>query len=136
MTSTLLKTPSISTPRLHRLANGLTIVAQQMPVEAVNLSLWVNVGSAVESDDINGVAHFLEHMVFKGTQQLALGEFERRIEARGAIANAATSQDYTQFYITTAPQDFAALAPLQIDIALNSLIPDEAFELERLVVLE
>jgi predicted Zn-dependent peptidase len=114
----------------------LTIVVQQMPVEAVNLSLWVNVGSAVESDEINGVAHFLEHMVFKGTQKLAVGEFERRVEARGAIANAATSQDYTQFYITTAPQDFAALAPLQIDLALNSLIPDEAFELERLVVLE
>ncbi|MDV2991361.1 MAG: hypothetical protein N4J56_001015 [Chroococcidiopsis sp. SAG 2025] len=136
MTSTLLKTPPISTPKLHRLANGLTIVAQQMPVEAVNLSLWVNVGSAVESDAINGVAHFLEHMVFKGTPQLTMGEFERRIEARGAIANAATSQDYTQFYITTAPSDFAALAPLQIDIVLNSLIPDDAFELERLVVLE
>ena len=136
MTSTLLETPPISTPKLHQLANGLTIVAQQMPVEAVNLSLWVNVGSAVESDAINGVAHFLEHMVFKGTPQLTMGEFERRIEARGAIANAATSQDYTQFYITTAPSDFAALAPLQIDIVLNSLIPDEAFELERLVVLE
>ena len=136
MTSTLLKTPPISTPKLHRLANGLTIVAQQMPVEAVNLSLWVNVGSAVESNAINGVAHFLEHMVFKGTPQLTMGEFERRIEARGAIANAATSQDYTQFYITTAPSDFAALAPLQIDIVLNSLIPDDAFELERLVVLE
>ncbi|RUT05806.1 peptidase M16 [Chroococcidiopsis cubana SAG 39.79] len=107
-----------------------------MPVEAVNLSLWVNVGSAVESNAINGVAHFLEHMVFKGTPQLTMGEFERRIEARGAIANAATSQDYTQFYITTAPSDFAALAPLQIDIVLNSLIPDDAFELERLVVLE
>jgi len=136
MTSSLLKTPPISIPELHRLDNGLTIVAQQMPVEAVNLSLWVNVGSAVESDAINGVAHFLEHMVFKGTPQLTMGEFERRIEARGAIANAATSQDYTQFYITTAPSDFAALAPLQIDIVLNSLIPDEAFELERLVVLE
>ncbi|MBD2306868.1 insulinase family protein [Chroococcidiopsis sp. FACHB-1243] len=136
MTSTLLKTPLISTPKLHRIANGLTIVAQQMPVEAVNLSLWVNVGSAVESNAINGVAHFLEHMVFKGTPQLTMGEFERRIEARGAIANAATSQDYTQFYITTAPSDFAALAPLQIDIVLNSLIPDDAFELERLVVLE
>jgi predicted Zn-dependent peptidase len=136
MTSTLLEIPPVSVPKLHRLANGLTIVAQQMPVEAVNLSLWVDVGSAVESDDINGVAHFLEHMVFKGTPQLAVGEFERRIEARGAIANAATSQDYTQYYITTAPKDFAALAPLQIDIVLNSLIPNDAFELERLVVLE
>ncbi len=136
MTSTLLKLPQLQAPKLRQLPNGLTIVAQQMPVEAVNLSLWVNAGSAVESDNINGIAHFLEHMVFKGTQQLGIGEFERQIEQRGAVTNAATSQDYTQYYITTAPKDFAELAPLQIDVVLNSLIPDDAFELERLVVLE
>ena len=136
MTSTLLKLPQLQTPTLRQLPNGLTIVAQQMPVEAVNLSLWLKVGSAVESNAINGMAHFLEHMVFKGSQRLSIGEFERQIEARGAITNAATSQDYTQYYITTAPKDFAELAPLQIDVVLNSLIPDDAFELERLVVLE
>ena len=107
-----------------------------MPVEAVNLSLWVKVGSAVESDAINGMAHFLEHMVFKGTERLNSGEFERRIEERGAVTNAATSQDYTHYYITAAPKDFAHLAPLQIDVVLNCLIPDQAFERERLVVLE
>jgi predicted Zn-dependent peptidase len=118
------------------MTNGLTIVAERMPVEAVNLSLWVNVGSAVESDHINGMAHFLEHMVFKGTKRLQSGEFERLIEERGAIANASTSQDYTHFYITCAPKDFAQLAPLQLDIALNPSIPEDAFERERLVVLE
>jgi zinc protease len=136
MTSTLLKTPPLNAPTFHRLSNGLTIVAEQMPVEAVNLSLWLNIGSAVESDQINGMAHFLEHMIFKGTERLASGEFERLVEERGAITNAATSQDYTQFYITTAPQDFAQLAPLQMDVVLNASIPDEAFERERLVVLE
>ena len=79
MTSTLLKSSQLQTPTLRQ-SNGLTIVAQQMPVEAVNLSLWLNIGSAVESDAINGMAHFLEHMVFKGTQRLDSGEFERRIE--------------------------------------------------------
>ena len=136
MTSTLLKFPRLNAPTLHQLSNGLTIIAEQMPVEAVNLSLWVNIGSAIESDAINGMAHFLEHMVFKGTEQLGSGEFERRIEERGAVTNAATSQDYTQYYITTAPKDFAQLAPLQIDVVLNASIPDEAFERERLVVLE
>jgi predicted Zn-dependent peptidase len=121
---------------MHRLPNGLTIVAEQIPVEAVSLNIWLNVGSAVESDAINGMAHFLEHMIFKGTQHLASGEFERRIEERGAITNAATSQDYTHYYITTAPQDFAALAPLQIDVLLNALIPEDGFERERQVVLE
>ncbi|WP_016950748.1 pitrilysin family protein [Anabaena sp. PCC 7108] len=136
MTSTLLKFPRLNAPTLHHLPNGLTIIAEQMPVEAVNLSLWVKIGSAVESDAINGMAHFLEHMIFKGTQRLASGEFERRIEERGAVTNAATSQDYTHYYINTAPQDFAELAPLQIDVVFNASIPGDAFERERLVVLE
>jgi zinc protease len=136
MTSILLKTPPLNAPTIHRLANGLTIVAEQMPVEAVNLSLWLNVGSAVETDEINGMAHFLEHMIFKGTERLASGEFERLVEECGAVTNAATSQDYTHFYITAAPQDFANLAPLQMDVVLNPSIPDEAFERERMVVLE
>ncbi len=136
MTSTLLPFSRLNAPTVHKLPNGLTIIAEQMPVEAINLNLWIKVGSAVESDAINGMAHFLEHMIFKGTEQLASGEFERRIEERGAITNAATSQDYTHYYITTAPKDFAELAPLQIDVVFNANIPDDAFERERLVVLE
>jgi zinc protease len=136
MTSTLRKLPRLNSPTLHQLPNGLTIIAEQMPVEAVNLNLWIKVGSALESDSINGMAHFLEHMIFKGTERLASGEFERRIEERGAVTNAATSQDYTHYYITTAPKDFAELAPLQIDVVSNASIPDDAFERERLVVLE
>lgn len=136
MTSTLIKSLPLNAPTIRHLPNGLTVVAEQMPVEAVNLSLWVNIGSAVESDQINGMAHFLEHMVFKGTQKLVSGEFERLVEERGAVTNAATSQDYTHFYITTAPKDFAELAPLQMDVVLNPCIPDQAFERERLVVLE
>ncbi|MEH1899263.1 MAG: pitrilysin family protein [Nostoc sp.] len=136
MTSTLRKFTRLHSPTLHQLPNGLTIIAEQMPVEAINLNLWIKVGSAVESDAINGMAHFLEHMIFKGTERLASGEFERRIEERGAVTNAATSQDYTHYYITTAPKDFAQLAPLQIDVVSNASIPDDAFERERLVVLE
>ncbi|MEM6500389.1 MAG: pitrilysin family protein [Cyanobacteria bacterium P01_C01_bin.89] len=116
--------------------NGLTVVAESMPVDAVNLSLWVNVGSAAEVAPINGMAHFLEHMVFKGTNRLALGEFERRTEAFGAVTNAATSQDYTQFYLTCAPRDFKELAALQIDVVLNASLPDQEFDRERRVVLE
>jgi predicted Zn-dependent peptidase len=136
MTSILLKAPTLNTPTVYLLSNGLTIVAEQMPVEAVNLNVWLNVGSALEADAINGMAHFLEHMVFKGTPRLESGEFERLIEERGSVTNAATSQEYTHYYITTAPKDFAELAPLQLDVVLNPSIPDEAFERERLVVLE
>ncbi len=140
MTSTLIQpitsSRPINAPTVHRLSNGLTIVAEQLPVEAVNLNVWLNVGSANEPDNINGMAHFLEHMVFKGTPQLEMGEFERLIEQRGAVTNAATSQDYTHYYITTAPHDFAELAPLQLDVVFNASIPDHAFERERFVVLE
>ncbi len=137
MTSTLVNAAaSVNAPTLRRLPNGLTIIAEQMPVDAVNLSLWMGVGSAVETDEINGMAHFLEHMIFKGTQSLKSGEFEQKIEQVGAVTNAATSQDYTYYYITTAPQDFAKLAPLQVEVVRNATIPDEAFERERSVVLE
>lgn len=136
MTSTLRKSLPLNAPTVHQLPSGLTIVAEQMPVEAVNLNVWVSVGSAAESDAINGMAHFLEHMVFKGTDRLQSGEFERLVEERGAVTNAATSQDYTHYYITTAPKDFAYLAPLQIDVVLNPKLPEAAFERERLVVLE
>ncbi len=139
MTSTLFRasdTPVLNAPTLHRLANGLTIVAEQMPVDAVNLNLWLNVGSVLESDAINGMAHFLEHMVFKGTPRLQSGEFEQRVEERGAVTNAATSQDYTHYYLTAAPRDFAELAPLLVDVVMNPTIPADSFERERQVVLE
>ncbi|MBD2105969.1 pitrilysin family protein [Nodosilinea sp. FACHB-13] len=123
-------------PTIRRLPNGLTVIAEQMPLEVVNLSLWLRVGSAVESDAINGMAHFLEHMIFKGTQQLQCGEFERQVEERGALTNAATSQDYTKYYITTAPQDFATLAPLQIQMVMAPRLSDHDFERERPVILE
>lgn len=128
--------PALAVPTVRRFENGLTVIAQQMPIDAVNLSLWFKVGSAIESDAINGMAHFLEHMIFKGTSRLPGGEFERRIEARGGIANAATSQDYTQFFITTAPQDFTHLAPLQIELVMNPQLSKVEFERERSVILE
>jgi zinc protease len=129
-------TRPLNAPIVRQLSDGLTIVAEQLPVDAVNLNVWIDVGSAVESDAINGMAHFLEHMVFKGTPSLEAGEFERRIEQQGALTNAATSQDYTHYYVTSAPQDFATLAPLQLEVVFNPTIPDDAFERERLVVLE
>jgi zinc protease len=136
MTYTLPKSDSITTPTVTTLPSGLTIVAESMPIDAVNMNIWLNVGSAVETDAINGMAHFLEHMIFKGTNRLQPGEFEQLVERRGAVTNAATSQDYTHYYITTAPQDFASLAPLQIDLLCNPRIGDKEFQTERMVVLE
>lgn len=129
-------TADLTAPTIRQMPSGLTIIAQQMPIEAINLSVWLQVGSALEPDAINGMAHFLEHMIFKGTHELRAGEFERLVEERGAVTNAATSQDYTHYYITAAPKDFAALAPLQIQLLLNPRLTDEDFERERPVILE
>jgi len=129
-------TTALNTPTIHQLSNGLTIIAEQIPVEAVNLNIWFQVGSAVEPDAINGMAHFLEHMMFKGTPNLDPGEFDRLVEQRGGVMNAATSQDYTHYYITTTPQDFAELAPLQLELVSNPSLPEDEFMREKKVVLE
>ncbi|NEP62922.1 MAG: insulinase family protein, partial [Symploca sp. SIO2G7] len=83
MVATLASSKITNRPVVKRLANGLTIIAEQMPTAAVNLNVWLSVGSRVEADAINGMAHFLEHMIFKGTPQLQCVEFERLIEERG-----------------------------------------------------
>ncbi len=127
---------SLTRPEIRVLPNGLRILAEQIPVDAVNLSIWVNVGSAFESDAINGMAHFLEHMIFKGTERQRVGAFEQAIESCGGNTNAATSQDYTHYYINVAPQDFAKFAPLQLDLVCNARIPEPEFNRERSVVLE
>ncbi len=122
--------------QVTQLANGIRLIVEQVPLDAVSLNLWFDVGSAIESDDINGMAHFLEHMVFKGSEKLKLGEFEQAVESCGGITNAATSYDYTNYFITVAPQDFARLAPLQLDVVMHTAIPSAEFARERLVVLE
>lgn len=136
MISPLVKPNTLHCPKITTFVNGLTIITEQIPVSAINLNIWFNVGSFVESDSINGMAHFLEHMIFKGTKNLASGEFERLLEARGAVTNAATSQEYTHFYFTCALQDFGDILPLQLDLVLNPLLPPSEFERERMVVLE
>jgi zinc protease len=126
----------IAPPTVHVLDSGVTVIAQQVPIDAVNLTVWLDVGSAIETDAINGMAHFLEHMIFKGTQRQRVGEFEAAIEARGGRTNAATSQDYTNYHITVAPDNFVELAPLLLDLVLNAEIPTAEFQRERDVVLE
>lgn len=136
MTTTVLNTSALNTPTIHQLDNGLTIIAEQLPVEAVNLNIWFQVGSSVEPDTINGMAHFLEHMMFKGTPNLKPGDFDRLVEQRGGMMNAATSQDYTHYYITTAPKNFTELAPLQLELVTNPSLPEDEFRREKKVVLE
>lgn len=122
---------------IYRLTNGLTVIYQHVPATpAAVVDVWVRAGAITEPDEWSGMAHFLEHMIFKGTERLATGVFDSVIESRGGVSNAATSHDYAHFFITTASQYLADTLPLLADLLLNPAIPDEEFDRERDVVLE
>jgi zinc protease len=121
----------------QRLDTGLTIVAEELGGDApVALQTWVRVGSKDESDDTNGAAHFLEHMLFKGTARRKTGEMDRAVESLGGVLNAATSVDFTYYYVVGAGRDFDQLLDLQSDAIMNSTIDPGEVDRERTVVIE
>lgn len=120
-----------------QLSNGLTIVHQHLPATPVVVSdIWVSAGAIAEPTAWSGMAHFLEHMIFKGSPDVMVGEFDWLIENTGGVANAATSYDYAHFYLTTATSHFEHTLPCLADILLRANIPDEEFIREREVVIE
>lgn len=119
-----------------RLPNGLTVIHQEMTTPAAVVDVWVRAGASQEPAEWSGMAHFLEHMVFKGTQRLQPGEFDWAIESQGGVTNAATSHDYAHFYITVAAESLPQTLPYLADLLLCAAIPADEFVRERQVVLE
>lgn len=120
-----------------KLDNGLTLIHQEIPATSVvSVDVWVQAGTMTEPEECSGIAHFLEHMIFKGTENILPGEFDWLIELQGGVANAATSHDYAHYTFTTAPDSFGATLPYLAEMLLDASIPDDEFEQERLVVLE
>lgn len=95
----------------------------------VNISSWVKTGSINENDEISGISHFLEHLMFKGTEKHAAGEFDKTLEAKGAIVNAATWKDYTFYYVTLPKglndESFNLALDLHADMMLNPALPED-----------
>ena len=123
--------------QLFKLNNGQTVIIQEVknnPI--VTIDTWIKTGSIDEDDSNNGVAHFLEHLFFKGTKNHAPGEFDKILETKGAITNAATSKDFTHYYITIPSKDFDLAMELHADMLQNPMIPRNEMEKERRVVLE
>jgi len=119
------------------LDNGQTVIIKEMhnnPI--VTIDTWVKTGSVNETEKNTGVAHFLEHLFFKGTQKYPTGEFEKILESKGAQTNAGTSKDFTHYYITIPSKDFETALFLHADMLLNPLIPRKELEKERKVVIE
>ncbi|BAQ65970.1 pitrilysin family protein [Geminocystis sp. NIES-3709] len=118
-------------------SNGLTLVHQEIPSSSVVVAdVWINAGVTTEPESWSGISHFLEHMIFKGTKNILPGDFDYIVESTGGCANAATSYDYTHFFLTTASQYLPDTLPYLAEIILQAEIPDEEFYIERDVVLE
>ena len=121
----------------YKLDNGHTVIIKEVhdnPI--VTIDTWVKTGSINENDKNNGVAHFLEHLFFKGTTKYPTGEFDKILETKGAITNAATSKDFTHYYISLPSNHFETAMDLHADMLMNPQIPRKELEKERKVVVE
>ena len=121
----------------YKLDNGQNVIIEEVhdnPI--VIIDTWIKTGSINETDENNGVAHFLEHLFFKGTSKHPAKEFDRILESKGAITNAATSKDYTHYYILIPSKDFELALDLHSDMLLHPLVPRKELEKERKVVIE
>ena len=122
---------------VYKLDNGQTVVIKEVKTNPiVTIDTWIKTGSINENDQNNGVSHFLEHLFFKGTTNHAPGEFDKILETKGAVTNAATSKDFTHYYITIPSKDFDLAMEMHSDMLLHPLIPRKELEKERKVVIE
>ncbi|MCP9899124.1 insulinase family protein [Cyanobium sp. Cruz CV13-4-11] len=129
--------PGLADPVSHTLANGVELVQLELEdAPLVCLDFWCRAGSAFETPMESGIAHFLEHMVFKGSDGLAAGEFDRRIEALGGSSNAATGFDDVHFHALMPPEGGAEALDLLLDLVLQPRLDSDSFSMERQVVLE
>ncbi|MBN1516054.1 insulinase family protein [Candidatus Sumerlaeota bacterium] len=121
----------------HTLDNGLTVLINESHAHPlVTIDLWVEVGSAYEPEELAGVSHYLEHMLFKGTPEHKVGDIDRIVENMGGLWNAGTSRDYTHFYITVGSSFFEPALKILTDVVLRPSIDANEFERERSVILE
>lgn len=119
------------------LSNGMTLIVQpDRRAPTVVHMLWVRVGAMDEVDGTSGVAHVLEHMMFKGTPTLAPGEFSRRVAALGGRENAFTSRDATGYHQQVPVQHLEAVMRLEADRFENNRWGDDEFRREIEVVKE
>jgi len=124
-------------PETFTLRNGLQVVVitdRRAPV--VTHMLWYRVGAADEPRGSSGVAHFFEHLMFKGTRRIAPGEFSRTVARNGGDDNAFTAQDYTAYYERIARDRLELVMSMEADRMRNLRFSDETFASERDVIAE
>lgn len=125
------------TVEIHRLSNGLRIVTERMPgLKSAALGIWINAGGRHERPEQNGIAHFLEHMAFKGTKRRSALEIAEAIEDVGGYINAYTSREMTAYYARVLEDDVMLALDVIGDIVLNPVFDPAEIEVERGVILQ
>lgn len=123
--------------RLTTLSNGLRIATRDMPgLHSAALGIWVNAGGRNERVEQNGIAHFLEHMAFKGTKTRTALQIAEAIEDVGGFINAYTSRDATAYYVRVLENDVDLAFDVISDIVLNPIFDQREIEVERGVILQ
>ena len=125
------------TTALHRLPNGFRVVTERMPgLESASVGIWVGAGGRHEAVEQNGIAHFLEHMAFKGTARRSALAIAEEIEDVGGYINAYTSREVTAYYARVLAGDVPLALDLIGDIVLNPAFDPREIEVERGVILQ
>lgn len=119
------------------LRNGVRVVAERIDhVRSAAIGVWIGNGSRFESAEQNGISHFIEHMIFKGTEKRTARHIASMMDAMGGQSNAFTTKDCTCYYMKVLDTHLHTAAELLADMFLCSSFADEDIELERGVVLE
>jgi len=124
--------------KLHHLSSGLRVLTIPMPnLESATLTVWVKTGSRNEEKRVNGISHFLEHMVFKGSKKRpSAKQISEAVDSIGGEFNAATSKDWTNFYIKARSGVVETAFDVLSDMVLNPLLNPREIEREKGVIVE
>ena len=121
----------------YKQENGLSVLLEPVrEVVSVSVGLWINKGSRDENPDQYGYAHFVEHMLFKGTEKYTAGDIARSIDRVGGQHNAATNREYTCYYINVVSDYLELALEILSDMYYNSLFDPEELEKEKNVIVE
>lgn len=121
----------------HVLENGLTIIGEEIPyVKSISLGVWINAGSRIEDEEISGVSHFIEHMLFKGTKNRTSKQIASEIDNLGGQINAFTSKECTCYYVKLLDSHIDIGIDVLSDMILNSKFNEDDLDKERSVIIE
>ena len=123
--------------QVTHLKNGVTVATAEMPhMTSVSLGLWVGVGGRYEPAELNGVCHFIEHLLFKGTRRRSARQISQDVEGIGGYLNAFTSEEVTCYHSKACHNRFGELLDVLADMFLNSKFEAADIEKERGVIKE